>query len=61
MTGSQPTAASNPLVLHPGLLPLVMSFKLAGLEYNNGFKNPRGGLPALLRASFKRETTEAKV
>lgn len=32
VTGSQPVPAEKPLVLHPGFVPLVMSFNAEGLE-----------------------------
>ena len=54
--------ALKPSVPHPGLLPTVISFNPAyPVSYSHGFKNPRGGLPALIRASFSMDTKEAKV
>lgn len=50
----------NPVVLHPPLRPVVMSVKaLYPLLYNQGFKNPRGGLPEEMSASLTRETMDA--
>ena len=60
--GSQPMVALKPSVPHPGLLPIVISFKPAyPVSYNHGFKKPREGFPALIRASLSMETKEAKV
>lgn len=43
----------NPFVPHPGLLPLVMSFRPAmPTVYKSGFKKPRGRLLVLMRASL---------
>jgi len=52
----------KPSVPHPGLFPTVISFNPAyPTSYSHGFKKPRTGLPALIRASLSMETKEAKV
>ena len=52
----------KPSVPHPGLFPTVMSFNPANpVSYSHGFKKPRAGLLALIRASLSMETKEAKV
>lgn len=63
VTGSQPFTAGNPLVLHPGLLPVVTSVSAAApvAEYKNGLRNPSGALPAAIRRSFRSEITDAKI
>lgn len=62
VTGSQPLTAVKPWVLHPGLFPPTISLRpLYPFEYNQGFRNPRGGRFAARRASLMREITEAKV
>ena len=60
--GSQPMVALKPSMPHPGLFPVVISFNPAyPVLYSHGFKKPRGGLPALIRASLSMETMEEKV
>ena len=52
----------NPFVPHPGLLPLVISFRPAMPNvYRSGFKNPRGGLLTPMRASLSSATNPANV
>ena len=59
---SQPMVALKPPVPHPGLFPTVISFSPAyPISYSHGFKKPREGSPALIRASLSIETKEAKV
>lgn len=54
--------AAKPVVLQPGLLPSVMSFRadLPAAEYRKGFKNPNGLFPASMSLSLIKEMTEAK-
>ena len=41
---------------------MVISFRPANpLEYRKGFKKPKGGKPAVKRASFNKETNPVKV
>ena len=62
LTGSHPTVALKPFVEQPGFEPIVMSFNPRfPLEYNQGFKKPKGLLPQAIRWSFKSETTDANV
>lgn len=62
VTGSHPTSAGNPDVLHPTALPTVTSLKAAyPPAYSQGFRKPRGGRPWAMRASLTREMTEAVV
>ena len=50
----------KPFVFHPGLLPVVMSFKtLAPVEKKNGFRKQSAGLLTTIRRSFSGETTLA--
>ena len=50
----------NPRVPHPGLSPNVTSLRpLYPLEYNKGFKKPRGFWSFLNRASFNSATMAA--
>jgi hypothetical protein len=50
LTGSHPEPAAKPFVEQPGFEPDVMSFNPAApLEYKNGFKKPKGGLPLEMR------------
>jgi len=52
----------NPGVPQPGAFPDVMSVRPAmAVEYNIGFKNPRGGRPDDMRASLRRDTIAANV
>lgn len=52
----------NPGVPQPPLLPDVISFRPAKpLEYKNGFKKPKGDLPAFNRTSLRRATNPANV
>lgn len=52
----------KPSVPHPGLLPTVISFNPTHpVSYSHGFKKPKAGLPALIRASLSMETKDAKV
>ena len=45
-TGSHPSAAKNPSVLHPGLFPSVMSVKpIQPVAYSQGFIQPSGVEP----------------
>ena len=62
VTGSQPVVAGNPVVLHPGLSPVVTSFNAdAPVEYKNGLRKPRGDLPAAISRSFSSAMTLAKI
>ncbi|SRR6266851_6630367 len=52
----------NPGVPHPGAFPAVMSLNASPPNrYINGLRNPRGGLPAAMRASFSRAMSPANV
>lgn len=64
LTGSQPAAAGNPWVLHPGLLPVVTSVNAppaAAGPYKKGFKNPNGGFPSASNLSFTSVIVAAKI
>lgn len=50
----------KPLVLHPGLFPVVMSWKAPGLAYKVGLTKPTVLLPALRRSSLIRVKMAAK-
>ena len=50
LTGSHPTQAVKPFVEQPGFEPEVMSLSPeVKLEYNNGFKKPKGLLLFAMR------------
>ena len=52
----------NPGVPHPGAFPAVISLNaLSPTLYIKGLRNPRGGLPEVIRASFSRATSPANV
>jgi hypothetical protein len=52
----------NPGVPHPGAFPAVISLNaLSPTWYINGLRNPRGGLPVAIRASFSKATSPANV
>ena len=54
--------AGKPLVLQPGLLPVVTSLSAdAPVEYRKGLRNPRGLLPASLSSSLRSAITLAKI
>lgn len=61
VTGSHPALAENPLVLHPGFVPLVISVKALGLAYRKGLMNPRGLFPAAMRSSLMSDTRLAEM
>ena len=62
VTGSQPSVAGNPSVPQPIALPLVISVKaLKPPAYNQGLRNPSGGLPLAIRKSLTREMTALAV
>ena len=52
VTGSHSPVAENPLVLHPGFNPLVISVKAVGLAYMKGLRNPSGLFPAAMSSSL---------
>ena len=57
-----PVVAGKPLVLQPGLSPVVMSLRAeAPVEYKKGLRNPRGDLPAATSRSLIRAMTLAKI
>jgi hypothetical protein len=61
VTGSQPGTAENPLVLHPGFVPFVISLNIDGFAYNDGFRKPMGFFPTASLSSFKRLITAPKI
>ncbi len=62
---SHPAVAGKPFVLHPGLLPVVISFSaLAPVEYKNGFRKPSGRLPAAMsgdRSAARRRSRKRRL
>ncbi|KAA8570274.1 hypothetical protein EYC84_002583 [Monilinia fructicola] len=53
--------AENPTVLHPGFVPLTISFSIPGLAYKEGFKKPIGPFPTLILSSLIRLMTAEKI
>ena len=55
----------KPVVPHPGLFPVVMSFSATDFDtafpYKNGLRKPRGDLPAAISRSFSSAMTLAKI
>ena len=60
VTGSQPAEAEKPLVLHPGLFPVVISWRTPGWAYKVGLTKPTVDLPAAIRSSLMRLRIAAK-
>ena len=51
--GGKAVLTLNPSVPQPGACPTVMSVRpVMPLEYKRGFRNPKGGWPEDMRASF---------
>ena len=61
VNGSHPSTAWNPSVLHPGLLPFLMSLRTSGWAYRAGLMKPTGDFPAASRSSLMRVTIDAKM
>jgi hypothetical protein len=60
VTGSHPFAAENPVALQPGFVPFVISWRICGFAYKDGFTNPTVDLLTARRSSLMRLRIDAK-